>query len=127
MSKTFTYIQRSGAMKNEEGIVIAHGWAGNGAGKNNPDMQSVHSVGPLPQGLYKVGPWEEKHGHLGPIVAHLEQVEGETFGRDAFYIHGPSTGSNYGEESKGCIVLPRPYRAIVRALGPDFIRVVADA
>jgi hypothetical protein len=125
--KVFTYVQSSGAIRNEEGAFVGAGWAGNGTGKNNPDAEDQHDIGPLPCGLYSVGAWEEDHPHLGPIVAHLEQIEGETFGRSGFYIHGPAVESTrYGQESKGCIVVPRTTRLVIKSLSPDQIRVVAQ-
>lgn len=118
------FSQSTGNITTDSGALVAKGWAGNGDGKNNPNMQSVHNVGPLPQGVYRVDPWEENHGGLGPIVAHLEQISGETFGRSAFYIHGPSMDkAHYGQESKGCIVIPRDQRLAVRARKPDTITV----
>ncbi len=121
---TLIYEQSTGYIKDINGKTIAEGWSGNHKGKNNPDMQNVPCVGPLPQGLYKVGLWELVHGKLGPIVASLTQIEGETFGRDDFFIHGPSD-KNYGEESEGCIVIPRPDRIKVKLYNPTYIKVVA--
>jgi len=119
------YSQSSGIMT-RDGLQIAHGWAGQHDGKNNPDMQMVHGVGPLPQGLYTLDPWEEEHGHLGPIVSHLTpDPENVMFGRDDFYIHGPSTGANYGQESMGCIVLLRTDRVGVRNSGETRLQVIA--
>lgn len=123
--KTFTYSQHSGILTDDQGIQVAVGWAGNHDGKNNPDMQQVRCVGPLPRGVYKVESWIDVHPHLGPDVAPLTQVSGETYGRGDFFIHGPSVASDrYGQESKGCIVITRPMRQQVRALGPDFVEVV---
>ena len=121
---TLMYSQSSGALTGADKGVVAQGWAGNGEGKNNPAMQEVHEVGPLPQGLYDLGPWEQFHPGLGPLVCRLTQVEGETFGRDGFFIHGASMG-HYGEESKGCIVLPRSQRELVQKMRVGHIRVVA--
>jgi hypothetical protein len=56
------------------------------------------------------------------MVAELLQVQGETFGRSAFFIHGPSS-KHYGEESMGCIVVPRPGRTHVKELDPKTITV----
>lgn len=126
MPKVLTFQQSTGEVRDAEGAFIAKGWAGHGEGKNNPHLQDIHNIGPLPQGLYFVGPWEELHHGLGPWVAHLEQIEGDTFGRSAFYIHGPAVDpSRFGQESKGCIVLPRASRMIVKALAPDQVRVIA--
>lgn len=124
--KTFIYHQKTGVLLDDQGHQLALGWAGNHEGKNNPDMQQVRCVGPLPQGTYKVEPWISQHPHLGPDVAPLTQVAGETYGRGDFFIHGPSVASDrYGEESKGCIVIPRPMRQAVEAAAPDFILVTA--
>lgn len=125
MAKVLTFEQSSGAIRDEDGMLIGKGWAGHGDGKNNPAMQSVHDIGPLPQGLYDVGAWEEIHPGLGPWVAHLAQVEGETFGRSAFFIHGPAVDpAKYGQESKGCIVVPRQIRLLIKGMNPDQIRVI---
>ena len=116
-----TYSQSTGIMT-RDGAFLAKGWSGNGDGKNNPDMQDVHDVGPLPRGLYSVGEWGMHD--VGPISAPLTQISGETFGRSAFYIHGPSLPAHYGQESKGCIVIPRPMRLLVQASGEKQLEVV---
>ena len=121
---TLQYSQSTGALTDAVKGVVAQGWAGCGEGKNNPEMQEVHSVGPLPRGLYDLGPWEPFHEGLGPLVCRLIQVEGETFGRDGFFIHGASMG-HYGDESKGCLVLPRSQRELVQKMRVGHIRVVA--
>ena len=123
--KTFTYHQASGILLDENGVQVALGWAGNHEGKNNPNEEQVRCIGPLPRGTYRVEPWEDTHSHLGPDVAALTQIAGDTFGRGDFFIHGPSVASsNYGQESKGCIVIPRPARIRVRNLAPDQIEVI---
>jgi len=110
------YSQTTGQMTTDDGADLAHCWAGHGDSKNNPADQAKKSVGPLPQGLYTVQGWFA-HPRLGPLVAKLTQIEGETFGRDAFYIHGPSKDpAEYGQESKGCIVIPRIWRQRVSDL-----------
>jgi Protein of unknown function (DUF2778) len=110
------YSQTSGLVTDDTGITIAKGWAGKGKGKNNPAEQAEKCVGPLPQGKYTVQGWYT-HPNLGPLVARLIQVEGETFGRDAFYIHGPASNpEKYGQESKGCVVVPRHDREKIASL-----------
>ena len=37
-------------------IFVGTGYSGNGAGLNNPGAQDQHNVGPLPQGMYTIGP-----------------------------------------------------------------------
>lgn len=129
MTKVFVWIQDEGVMLDDAGNEVAEGWAGHGAGRNNPAMQPVHEVGPLPQGLYDVGPWGDASSvlgypaHLGPFIARLTQVEGETFGRDGFYIHGPG-GADPTQSSKGCVEIMRVQRLQVMAMRPDQLRVV---
>ena len=109
------------------GRIIAKGWAGNGAGKCNPAAQAQRGVGPLPRGTYTLGPWEENHGALGRMVSRLiPDATNEEFGRDGFFIHGPSMDpARYGQESKGCIVLPRLDRLAVRDSHETRLQVVA--
>ena len=118
-SPKLTYHQASGVIETPDGVTVAFGWAGNGEGKNNPAMQDKRGIGPLPQGLYVVGAWEN-HPRLGKMVAPLHQIDGETFGRDDFFIHGPSVDpSHYGQESMGCIVTPFTSRLKVREELPE--------
>ena len=124
---TLVYSQTLGIITTTVGELIADvAWAGHGIGKNDPAYQTEHGVGPLPQGLYECGEWEESHPGLGPLVCKLTQIEGETFGRDGFYIHGPAkSAERFGEESKGCIIVPRVNRDKIAKMKPDFIRVAA--
>ncbi len=102
-----------------DGTFVALGWAGNGLGKNNPSWQHQKNEGPLPRGIYEVGPWEDEHAGLGPFVASLKQIQGETYGRSGFYFHGPAMDSaKFGQESRGCIVVPRAGRLKVKELTP---------
>lgn len=82
-----------------------NGYAGHGPGKNNPDMQDMHCVGPLPRGFYTIGEPHDTETH-GPCVLALTPDPGqELFGRSGFLVHGDSMG-HPGEASQGCIVVP---------------------
>ena len=125
MTITITYSQSNGLIVNSDGGQIAAGWAGHGQGKNNPIMEDVQCVGPLPRGLYRVGEWQT-HPRLGQHCAPLTQVQGESFGRSGFWIHGPSRDpEKYGQESEGCIVVPHDPRLGLEALAPDYVQVIA--
>lgn len=129
--KLTTY-QSTGGWFTEDGNILLDensnpvvGWSGKGEGKNNPAMQDVHEVGPLPCGTYRICPWEEEHDHLGHLVAFLKPYpDNEMFGRDAFFIHGPSA-THYGQESKGCCVVPHIGRVAIMNSGADTLEVVA--
>lgn len=85
------------------------GYAGKGRGKNNPDLQTVKNIGPLPRARYTVeGPFT--HPTKGPVCFRLIPELGQPmYGRGGFLIHGDSA-AHPGDASEGCIVLPRPAR-----------------
>ena len=96
-------------------IISTGGHSGNGAGLNNPMMQTEHNVGPLPRGRYTFGPWQDSHTHLGPNVSALTPRPDASgsfdwlSGRGGFYCHGP-------EFSEGCIIQPPDIRAKMKAV-----------
>ena len=97
------FSQRTGIIKHND-EEITQGYAGNGLGKNNPDMQNVHNVGPLPRGLYRIQkPIQQdiKVGHYAIPLA--PSMDNQMFGRSAFMWHGDSM-AHPGEASEGCIV-----------------------
>src|SRR5689334_15812598 len=97
----WTYIQRTGELVHD-GMVHCTGYSGHGEGKNNPAMQAVRDVGPIPCGRWSIeGPPIDTAVH-GPFVLHLEPEPGtDTFGRSGFLIHGDSR-EHPGEASHGC-------------------------
>jgi hypothetical protein len=54
------------------------------------------------------------------MVAHLEQISGETYGRSGFFFHGPAQNvMAYGQESEGCVVAPHAGRMAIKAIAPE--------
>lgn len=106
-------------------MLVGTGYAGKGEGKNNPAMQAVHDVGPIPEGDYTIGaPYT--HPHLGPLTMNLTPDEGnEMEGRSAFRIHADAT-AHPGEASDGCIVQNIWTRTAVSESGDRRLRVVAE-
>ncbi len=45
----WTYAQKTGSLL-QDGQAVATGYSGFDEGKNNPAMQAIHDVGPIPQG-----------------------------------------------------------------------------
>jgi hypothetical protein len=89
---------------------IERGYSGFGVGKNNPAMQSIHNVGPIPQGDWTITGLTIENTPHGPYVLHLAPCENTiTFGRSGFLIHGDSR-QHPGTASQGCIILPRAIR-----------------
>jgi len=100
--------------------------SGPGEGKNNPDLEYIHDVGPIPKGVYGIGPPHDTPTH-GPHALALTPEPGtNTFGRDGFLIHGDSV-QNPGTASHGCIILPRTVRDQIAASGDRQIQVVCAA
>lgn len=109
-ARTWTFEQATGWWIDPTGnVIFKGGYAGRGDGKNNPDMQDVKDVGPLPRGVYIAG---EPHDYekVGKFAMRLTpSPENEMFGRADFFLHGDKQ-SDPGNASEGCIILPRNLR-----------------
>lgn len=100
------YEQSTGKLRGTNSL-LANAYSGNGEGLNNPALQDVHNVRPIPQGLWHMDELIEYDGEKGPHVIALSPCEGtETFGRSEFRIHGDNDLMNHSA-SEGCIVAPR--------------------
>jgi hypothetical protein len=79
------------------------GYAGHAAGLNNPAMQNVHDIGPLPRGRYKMTALvDSPHTGLATIIMDPDPAN-EMFGRSGFRIHGDNAAANHSA-SDGCII-----------------------
>lgn len=114
----WTYQQRNAHGDGEldhDGVFEATSYSGTGAGRNNPDMEAVPNVGPIPRGLYHIGPATDDHPSLGPRVMALTPVGHNAHNRTAFFAHGDSANH---DASHGCIILGRTMRDAMDA-SPD--------
>ena len=99
-----------------DGSFISKGYSGNGRGVNNPALQGVAGVGPVPTGKWKIVELRLTGAATGPytIVIHkADSTPNDDFDdvtrRGAFRIHGDNVkGDN--SASHGCIILPRAVR-----------------
>lgn len=108
------YIQGSGSLYSgtiSPPFFVTAGYSGIGIGLNNPDLQEIHEIGPIPIGLYTIEPPIDTPTH-GPYVLPLTpNPANEMFGRSGFLIHGDSVRlANEHAASRGCIILPRDIR-----------------
>ena len=103
------------------------GYSGKGKGKNNPAMENVPLVGPIPSGLWEIdGPPRHTKEH-GPYVLGLVPVLGtDAHGRTEFLIHGDSL-TDPGEASEGCIIMPRVVRERIWQSGCRRLQVVSGS
>lgn len=117
----YTYSQSSGHLTDGTGKLVATGYSGTKDGRNNPDMQNVQGVGPIPRGTYKIGPVRLSQ-RLGPVVMDLDPTPAtNTFGRSLFRIHGDNS---IDDASHGCVILPRPVREAIAASKDRVLEVV---
>ena len=117
------YSQSTGTLDDANETFVARGYSGAGVGKNNPAMQNVPDVGPIPQGQYTINPPVDTVEH-GPYVLQLVPNDyNEMFGRSGFLIHGDSL-EHPGQASEGCIVMSRPVRELIWNSGDRFLAVV---
>lgn len=116
----WTYSQSTGVLS--DGEPCGKGYSGRESGLNNPKLEMVHNLGPIPKGIWEIGMWFDDP-HLGPCVAALRPVSQETYGRGGFFIHGDNTGMNH-TASDGCIILARYLRQEIKASKATQIEVI---
>jgi hypothetical protein len=107
---------------------------------NDPARCREKGIGPIPPGLYEIGPAHAKdatectvdkpgdhHPRTGPLSMRLTPAVGtDTFGRSGLLVHGPNRTPDPTDDSEGCPIMPRGPRALL-ALSPDrLVEVVAE-
>ena len=118
---TWKYEQETGQLS-QNGADVAIGYSGAGNGKNNPSMQDVQKIGPIPRGNYTIGEPHDTPTH-GPYVLRLTpDPENEMHGRSGFLIHGDSK-EHPGQSSEGCLIFPRAIREQVWDSGDTALEV----
>jgi len=125
----WTYVQKTGELL-REGLHIARGYSGyddpktGQNGKNNPELENVEAVGPIPVGKYFIGAPYNSAKH-GPFVLPLNpEPANEMFGRSEFLIHGESK-EHPGAASRGCIIMGADVRAKVAESGDNELEVIS--
>jgi len=127
--RMWTYHQRTGKLFDAEGRHVSTGYAGGNGGKhpegvNNPEMQNVKMIGPLPQGFYTFGEVVLK-SHLGPFAIPLiPDKENEMYQRSAFYCHGDRKDPPFSA-SDGCIIQPRAIREMMYNSKDHILKVIS--
>lgn len=105
------------------GRLLATGWSGRLAGKNNPVLEPAHNIGPIPRGTYAIGA-PENYPHTGPYSLPLTPgADNQMFGRAAFLIHGAAR-VNPELSSEGCIILAPDARVAIWQSGDHELVVV---
>lgn len=108
---TWRYQQSTGDLWHF-GSYEGRGYSGHGAGLNNHALEADAGVGPVPVGMWKIGP-AHRSLHTGPITMNLDPVAPNTaHGRSLFRIHGDNSAANHSA-SRGCIILGRALRQVI--------------
>jgi RHS repeat-associated protein len=101
---------------------VGSGYSGYGPGLNNPAMQNVQNIGPLPQGDYTIGP-QQDNGSLRQSMRLTPNPSNQMFNRWGFLIHGPHDHDNH-DSSNGCPVLNKSIRDKIASSGDSCFKVV---
>jgi hypothetical protein len=118
----WTYNQKTGEIRHN-GKLAGKGYAGYGGGKNNPAMESVKNIGPVPRGKYTFTK-PALHPKLGPAAMEMIPDRGnKMFGRSEFFMHSDSR-SHPGEASHGCIVCDLALRQRMWDSGDHVLEVI---
>jgi hypothetical protein len=125
LEAAWTYAQTTGDLQ-QDGKHISTGYSGANEGKNNPAMENVPNIGPIPRGDWTItGPPVDSKDH-GPYVLELNPAPAtDTHGRSSFLMHGDSK-EHPGSASHGCVILPRAVREEVWNSGDRDLEVVAE-
>lgn len=112
-----------------DGEIISRGYSGKGRGKNNPALEGIRGLGPIPRGLWRIKNVYNS-ANVGPYALTLHAVDikpdddiHQVTGRSAFRIHGDSI-KNPGDASNGCIILPRKIREKIWQSGDRDLMVI---
>src|ERR1700692_2709301 len=123
-----TYEITTGRWLDPSGALLTVGYSGNGDGFNNPEMEDVPNIGPLPEGIYLIGAPVNTVRH-GPDAMPLKpDVANVMYGRGDFMIHGDEVlhpGAHLA--SQGCIIMAKSARDAIWASGDRALYVVAEA
>lgn len=124
------YRQSTGKLFHNDQL-IATGYSGSPAGKNDASKQSIRAVGPIPQGWYTIKVIHDENGvpcdyehKKAPVMHLIPDAANEMFGRDGFLIHGDSVAAP-GTASEGCIIMGHPTRELVASSPDHRLQVVA--
>ena len=119
----WTWDQSAGVLS-RAGAIVSRGYSGRGRGLNNPQMQAVWSVGPIPAGRWRFAGMAEDN-RTGPLsIVILPEPGTDTEGRSGFRCHGDNVRMNLSA-SHGCIILPHAVRRAIWASGDRDLLVVA--
>ncbi len=125
---SWVWDQSAGALY-RDGKLISRGYAGKGRGRNNPGLQGVRGVGPIPRGRYAIKSVADSP-NTGKFTITVHAIDAtpnddrhDETGRSAFRIHGDNARGDFSASS-GCIILPRNKRELIWRSGDRILEVI---
>ncbi|MGH7441506.1 MAG: tlde1 domain-containing protein [bacterium] len=118
----WSYFSGTGILIGPDAAVYTNLYSGHGEGLNNPILEAVPDVGPIPAGSWTIGTAFHSP-QTGPMSIPLTPQD-LVHGRTGFFIHGDEI-AHAGEHlaSHGCIIAPLAIRELICA-SPDKLLVV---
>lgn len=99
------YEQSTGRLYRPDGVLFSSGYSGRDWAANQPVLQHIQNLGPIPQGRYRMTNFFPTTEGRGPKVIKLMPEPGTTtFNRSGFLIHGDNA-ANDRSGSTGCIIV----------------------
>lgn len=105
----------------DTGQFHARGYSGRQTALNNPAMEHLKGIGPIPRGLYMIAAPRTSE-RTGRFVLDLTPLGHKALGRSGFQIHGDNKNGDFSA-SQGCIVIGPKERSEI-ANGSPLIVVV---
>jgi hypothetical protein len=123
MAVMWIWRQRLGVLYHND-VKQGEGYSGAGVDKNQPASQELKNKGPIPAGVYGIGPPHRTDTHGDHVLSLTPWKQNYMFGRDAFLIHGDSI-ADPGTASEGCVILSRALREQISNSGDTVLVVLA--
>ena len=126
------YSQKSHTLWHNGEVVSTVGYSGSGPGKNNPEMEKLRNIGPIPAGKWTISDkfrntYDKKTNEVTRrnVLDLTFQGVKTPHDRNGFLIHGDNKKNNESA-SEGCIILPLEVRRLIQASGDYELEVVAE-
>lgn len=98
--------------------------SGNGLALNDPAQIHRKGIGPVPPGVYWLGPRRDSPVTGRNVMDVIPVLGTVTYGRKAFQLHGPNRTPDPSDDSRGCIVADEADRLAVDASGDRLLTVL---
>lgn len=125
--------QSTGWWYTPESARLSQGYSGHGLGRNNPEMESVADVGPIPVGLYTIQLITDAAGQpiahkdakgttlAAPVMRLIPDADNEMYGRTDFLCHGNNATN---DASLGCAIADHDTRVTISTSTDNRLQVV---